>query len=214
MKRFFSDNPHVLTLQDHKQRNILSLLAERNIDAVHELGRDHLGLASTAHDALHRIGPRTLLRHLSRRPDIRPNATDAHGRTALSYACQCGFTAAVELLLDCDDIIVDMADTIYQMTPLAYASQSGHEDIVRLLLARGPTLDSKNALGETPLSLALNAGHESIVHMIKEHGFGLGGRSSPNPLNDAFHEDDVLSRHAQILLDDVIVFFTTVTLHS
>ncbi len=39
-------------------------------------------------------------------------------------------------------------------TPLSWASQNGHEGVVKLLLEKEVDVDAKNDLGQTPLSCA------------------------------------------------------------
>ena len=52
-------------------------------------------------------------------------------------------------------------------TPLSWAAESGHEAIVKLLLAReGVDADSKDRYSRTPLSCAARNGHEGIVKLL------------------------------------------------
>jgi ankyrin repeat protein len=52
-------------------------------------------------------------------------------------------------------------------TPLSWAAESGHEAVVRLLLATdGVDSDSKDLFGQTPLSRAAGNGHEAVVKLL------------------------------------------------
>jgi ankyrin repeat protein len=65
-------------------------------------------------------------------------------------------------------------------TALHWASEEGHEPIVRLLLdggadARAATTDAD---GETPLHLASQRGHESMVRLLLDKGANVGARTT------------------------------------
>jgi ankyrin repeat protein len=67
-----------------------------------------------------------------------------------------------------DDI--DVEDS-YGLTPLWWAADGRHEDIVKMLLATGKVdVDCKNISGQTPLSRAADGGHEGIVKMLLATG--------------------------------------------
>ena len=61
-------------------------------------------------------------------------------------------------------------------TPLAWAAQKGHEEVVKILLERGEvnTDQSDSASDRTPLSLAAGEGHETCVKILL-------GREEVNP---------------------------------
>ncbi|EHK20561.1 uncharacterized protein TRIVIDRAFT_112704, partial [Trichoderma virens Gv29-8] len=54
----------------------------------------------------------------------------------------------------------------YNRTPLSWASENGHEAIVRLLLDKGANPKAADHLGLTPLSWAIQGGHEAIVRLL------------------------------------------------
>ena len=69
----------------------------------------------------------------------------------------------------------------YDISPLHYAADEGHLEIVKLLISQGADIDAKGAfhlyyspmhliLGCTPLHLAANKGHLEIVKFLISHG--------------------------------------------
>lgn len=91
------------------------------------------------------------------------NAANAYGGTALAFACDKGQTAVVELLLE-RGADIHARDTFYGSSPLDWAADHGHADIVRTLLAKG-------AQGETQaLMAAAEKGHGAVVKVILERG--------------------------------------------
>ncbi|KAH0537544.1 hypothetical protein FGG08_005679 [Glutinoglossum americanum] len=52
-------------------------------------------------------------------------------------------------------------------TPLSWAAERGHEEVVKLLLSRGDVAaDSKDEDGRTPLSWAAEGGHQEVVKLL------------------------------------------------
>src|ERR1700761_2142030 len=121
-----------------------------------------------------------VLHHAAVQKDI----TITQGLSALCYASQRGLSTAVAMILD---IGHSVRDTIHGRGPLHYACESGHEEVVRLLLAQYPEANFRDNLGHTPLSLALKANHEAVVHLLQESGFTTGGTAGPPPLHDALN---------------------------
>lgn len=62
-------------------------------------------------------------------------------------------------------------------TALQFASASGHENLVRFLLRKGASVDSRNNYGWTPLMQAARFGHLSVGHMLLENGAEINGRN-------------------------------------
>jgi ankyrin repeat protein len=51
-----------------------------------------------------------------------------------------------------------------------WAAESGHEAVVKLLLASKAKVDSKYDNGQTPLLLAVKRGHEAVVNLLSGSG--------------------------------------------
>ncbi|KAM6953377.1 ankyrin repeat and SAM domain-containing protein 6 [Aplochiton taeniatus] len=62
-------------------------------------------------------------------------------------------------------------------TALQFASASGHENLVRFLLRKGASVDSRNNYGWTPLMQAARFGHMSVAHILQENGAEINGRN-------------------------------------
>ena len=72
------------------------------------------------------------------------------------------------LVVDCGidpNIQDDIGDT-----PLHYAAEHGHLDVVKLLLEHGADPNIQNNSGKTPLHYAALDGHLEIVKFLLEHG--------------------------------------------
>jgi len=73
---------------------------------------------------------------------------------------------AIGLLEGGEGCSADMADT-WGRTPLMWASESGHEEMVKLLLWRKDVNpNSRNDDGRTPLLCAAEGGHEGVVKLL------------------------------------------------
>ena len=51
-----------------------------------------------------------------------------------------------------------------------WAAESGHKEMVELLLASKAVVDLKDYIGMTPLRLALDQGHIDIADLLRAHG--------------------------------------------
>jgi len=102
------------------------------------------------------------------------NATDLHGRTALTWAARKGHDGDVKVLLEQVGLHSDIADNEGQ-TPLSWASEHGHCEIVKMLLEQNNVNpDTADHRGQTPLSYAAEVGQKEVVKVLLQ-------RSDVNP---------------------------------
>lgn len=71
------------------------------------------------------------------------------------------------VIKDCE-LDDDLRENYCGMTPLHYATQNGHVDIVRLLVQHGANVDAITDCGRTVLMLASENGHEDIASYFME----------------------------------------------
>lgn len=117
----------------------------------------------------------------------------SEGATAMHFAAIAGNRAMVDLLLTAR-ADVNARDDTYQMTPIAWANEEGHRDMVRHLYDRGAEVDLHQAAayglldhvkdlvrgsrrqvnavvgGWTPLQLATVWGHPDVVELLLSRG--------------------------------------------
>ena len=87
----------------------------------------------------------------------------------LFAACEHGDMSSVQAILDQDASGCVDADGGEGFTPLQIAAGNGHEDIVRLLLMRGASLDRQNLYGWTALMQAASHGRTDIVALLLQN---------------------------------------------
>uniref|UniRef100_A0A8C3TDJ5 Ankyrin repeat and sterile alpha motif domain containing 6 n=1 Tax=Chelydra serpentina TaxID=8475 RepID=A0A8C3TDJ5_CHESE len=62
-------------------------------------------------------------------------------------------------------------------TGLQFAAAGGHEQLVRFLLRRGASVQSRNHYGWSPLMQAARFGHLTVAHILLEHGADLNAQN-------------------------------------
>jgi len=60
-------------------------------------------------------------------------------------------------------------ETEYGMTPICFAAENGHKDIVYMLARSGAKVNHKSASHNAPLHLAASRGHAGVVKILLEH---------------------------------------------
>ncbi|XP_025082740.1 neurogenic locus notch homolog protein 4-like [Pomacea canaliculata] len=95
------------------------------------------------------------------------NERDRSGRTGLSHLCSSGLAPAVDLLSDVQEVDVNLPDKEGN-TPLIFAAQAGHSDVVRVLLQdfKGIRIDQPNKLGFTALMKAAIQGRTDCARLL------------------------------------------------
>lgn len=80
---------------------------------------------------------------------------------------------------------IDADDGTEGVTALCHAAAQGHEDVVRLLLRYGASLEVADARGQTPLLWAVTQGHEHVAQLLLRHGAKPEAATTAG--NTAFH---------------------------
>jgi ankyrin repeat protein len=97
------------------------------------------------------------------------NVSSAINATPLMVAVSNERLAATELLLNCEDTIIDAADDD-GCTALGRSAEAGHFDVGALLVNAGAHVNLGDASGMTPLHHAAAGGHASIVVLLLSNG--------------------------------------------
>jgi glyoxylase-like metal-dependent hydrolase (beta-lactamase superfamily II) len=97
---------------------------------------------------------------------------------------QQGDLAKIKRLLEKSPELLE-ARSANEKTPLHFAAQGGHKDIVELLLAKGADVNAKNIASETPLHYAAAMGYKDIVGLLISKGAVLnsGTTNGSTPLH-------------------------------
>lgn len=93
------------------------------------------------------------------------NSLDVDNYSPLVYATLRGSTECVKALLDSGEVPAQPSPPIGDLIPLSLASQSGHVEVVLLLLQRGAKC-LPNSNGEYPMHLAAREGHVEVCKLL------------------------------------------------
>ncbi|KAJ7122752.1 cyclin-dependent protein kinase inhibitor [Mycena epipterygia] len=109
-------------------------------------------------------GHATICQHLLQ-TDLSPDIHDMDNYNALVYATLKGSVDCVRVLLDEGKVQPQPNPAAGDLIPLSLASQSGHVDVVTLLLQRGAQC-MPNSNGEFPMHLAAREGHAEVCRLL------------------------------------------------
>lgn len=96
-----------------------------------------------------------------------PNTLDMDNYSPLVYATLRGSVDCVRVLLEDGEVSAEPTLSIGDLIPLSLASQSGHVDVVLLLLQHGAK-PLPNSNGEFPMHLAAREGHAEVCKLLLE----------------------------------------------
>ncbi|KAJ6567179.1 cyclin-dependent protein kinase inhibitor [Mycena vulgaris] len=126
---------------------------------------------------------------------LSPDIHDMDNYNALVYATLRGSVDCVRVLLDEGNVQTQPNLAAGDLIPLSLASQSGHVDVVTLLLQRGARC-LPNSNGEFPMHLAAREGHAEVCRLLLHHD----GWDTP----DKYHEWTPLFHAARYGREDCV----------
>ena len=93
------------------------------------------------------------------------------GLTLLIFAARHGaINCATHLIEEGADVKIINGENMEFGSPLHYACEYGHEEMVELLLDNGADINSRNFKNQTPLCSAANGGYSDIVNYLLQEG--------------------------------------------
>jgi ankyrin repeat protein len=106
-----------------------------------------------------------------------PESYDTNGIPLISIACSRGHLDVVRTLVETNMVDIEKRSSTTHNTPLMYAIRSKKENIVKYLLERGASLNSKKNNNSNPLLLAADHKNFNIFKMVfdasKDAGINL-----------------------------------------
>ncbi len=108
-----------------------------------------------------------------------PTIADLDGYSPIIYSVTNGHPAVVEAFIGQGVAVEAPAGTAEELNPLSLACQHGHEDIARLLLARGAQV-RPNPAGYAPQHLAAREGHAGVLRLLVDATRGFSGIDVPD----------------------------------
>ena len=87
---------------------------------------------------------------------------------SLLKACRNGVLDKVIYLIEDNAVDIECKDR-YDQTPLSFACENGHLEVVKFLVKHNADIESKDILGRTPLSYACSLGNLEVVKFLVEH---------------------------------------------
>ncbi|XP_064390866.1 transient receptor potential cation channel subfamily A member 1 homolog [Halichondria panicea] len=127
-----------------------------------------------------------------------PNMVDDEQKTVLHYLCALpsknNITAFFKLLLDQKKIDHFNPIDTENLTPLHFAAENGHLEVVNELLEKGADMKARDDIGDTPVHKAADAGQTKIVEVFFEKDADcvvLPGYNDETPLHKAVFDGHI-----------------------
>jgi ankyrin repeat protein len=147
---------------DHGQLGVVKVLLERGAEAIGT--RLFLGGGTALHWAA-AGGHEEILAWLLEQ-GAQANSKTANGTTPLMFACQEGHMGVVQLLLQHTGAQALLRTDDNGWTPLHWAADGGHEEMVVYLIAQGAQTNSRTVSGMTPFMCACKRGHVDVIRVL------------------------------------------------
>jgi ankyrin repeat protein len=186
MVQLLVEQPGVdLNIADNEGNTALSLAHEPIVARLLLSGtelpsREHMKhLASIQLHHAAQTGDAEEIRRLLKEGIVDPNTRDREGVAPLMKASFMDHCEAVEALLECDSVVVDLEEKNPgkhgpKVTMLYYASFNDWEPMARLLLSKGVKLNEED--GRRILRWAANCDYEELARLALEKGADPNGR--------------------------------------
>ena len=161
--------------------DVVELLLERNANIEYHNKEGLTPLMLAAREG-HADVAQKLLERMS---DVEHRNED--GCTALIMAAFAGHVKVAAMLLD-HGAKINVESDSNKDSPLTFACQNGHCDVVELLLKRNANIEYRNKEGLTPLMLAALRGHTDVVQKLLKRKANVNvpsGSSNDIPLTSA-----------------------------
>ena len=99
-----------------------------------------------------------------------PNSTSKHNEPLICVAASHGHLEIVKALVERGVSVESGRHVVLYKTPLMFAIENEHENVVRYLLEKGSNVQHKTIYGDTPLLMAANKENLNIFEMIHMRG--------------------------------------------
>ena len=119
---------------------------------------------------------RTMRNHLAFLVLALATAAQAFG-AEIHDAAQRGDLQRVRALIAADATLVDVEQPPNRKTPLHFAAQGGHKEVVEFLLDKGAQVGRGNIIGETPLHYAATLENPDVAALLLARGANVNART-------------------------------------
>lgn len=104
----------------------------------------------------------------------------SHYQWPLLAAAQAGDLISVQLLLQQNPSLINLATPVHGKTALHVAAECGHVHVIQKLVESGAAINSLDSRGRTPLHYAVAKGHTSAIQKLIESSISFSSDSIPH----------------------------------